>query len=131
MARNIRCHWCGVSLSSSRDENNDARFTRDHFPARIHRRDFPELPHGVVFACFGCNNARGVDDSWIPYSWWSDEARSYIDEHGTAGVIELLSRHRGVVAEGRQVLTPELYDFVLTGDRYGGRFPSDDSVDLM
>lgn len=117
----LHCFWCGRRLASSRDESNPLRFTRDHFPARVNKRDFPHLPYGVVWACFECNNARGIDDTWLPFALRSDEDKDLLLAKGTAGVIELQSRVPQA-DEDRQILKPDLYRFIQTLERGEGWF---------
>lgn len=119
VGKDLHCFWCGRHLASSRENDNPLRFTRDHFPARVNKKDFPHLPYGVVWACFECNNARGIDDTWLPFSLRSEEEREFLLAEGTAGVVELQSRSQ---QEGRQILKPDLYRFLQTLERSDGWF---------
>ena len=111
--RNLTCFWCGRGLVSSRDASNPLRLTRDHFPARVNRRDFPFLPQCIVFACFECNNSRGTDDGWIPFAWYNAEQQERILVEGTPAVLEFNNSNPAI----RRILSPELYQFIADIER--------------
>ena len=80
MVKNKTCFWCGRILDSNRAGEHFLRSTKDHFPARVNKKDVENLPTTFVLACLECNNVRENDDRWIPFVLRTEEQKKIILE---------------------------------------------------
>ena len=68
------CYWCGakVRFGPNVDSADRRLATREHIVARADGGS--DAPWNLELACAGCNNARGIDRTWVPFHTHNGDA---------------------------------------------------------